>query len=143
MVTTAKLPKEVGRLVRFGIVGLSGTLLDFLVLTFLKEAAGFTTLLANTLSYSVGLINNFTWNRLWTYPDSRSKPLLTQLSQFAMVSLMGVMINNLIVLMLEPSLGALIGNPEIGYLPAKVVATGVVVFWNFIVNRLWTFNDIQ
>jgi len=33
-------------------------------------------------------------------------------------------------------------HPEMGYIPAKVVAIGVVVLWNFLANRAWTFNDV-
>ena len=31
----------------------------------------------------------------------------------------------------------------IGYNGAKVIATGVVMFWNFFINRLWTYNDVK
>jgi putative flippase GtrA len=58
--------KEIKRFSRFLTAGTVGTLLDFGLLTLLK-LAGLPTLLANTLSFSAGLINNFTWNRLWTF----------------------------------------------------------------------------
>jgi len=50
-------------------------------------------------------------------------------------------LNNLIVLSFEGVLGRLLGQPEWGYLPAKVIATGVVVFWNYFANRTWTFKS--
>lgn len=138
--TLAKTSQEVIRFTRFALVGAIGTLLDFAVLTILKEAFGFPTLIANTISYGAGLLNNFTLNRLWTYPESRSKKIWAQLGQFGFVSLIGVLLNNLIVLALEPIFSTWFGS--LGYLPAKAVATGLVVFWNFTANRVWTFNDI-
>jgi putative flippase GtrA len=134
--------KEAQRFLRFLVVGAGGTMLDFGLLTVLK-LAGLPTLPANTAAFSAGVVNNFTWNRLWTYADSRSKQWTVQLGQFAVVSLIGLALNNAVVLLLEAPFGALFNNTEFGYLPAKVIATGIVVFWNFFVNRYWTFNDVS
>lgn len=135
--------KEVGRFIRFALVGASGTILDFVLLILFKEWLKLPLLLANSLSYSAGIINNYSLNRLWTYPDSRQKRLAWQLGQFAVVSVIGLLLNNLIVLGLEEPLGKLLNTPRIGYLAAKIVATGLVVFWNFFINRYWTFNDVE
>ncbi len=132
--------KEIERFSRFLAVGAVGTLLDFSLLTLLK-LAGLPTLLANSLSFTAGLINNFTWNRLWTFSDIIQPDWKKQLAQFTAVSLIGLAINNLIVLSLENILGAMLGQPAWGYLPAKVIATGVVVFWNYFANRMWTFKE--
>jgi putative flippase GtrA len=132
--------KEIQRFSRFLVVGAVGTFLDFGLLTLLK-LAGLPTLLANTFSFSAGLINNFTWNRLWTFGDAERIDWHRQLAQFTMVSLIGLALNNLIVLSLESLLGDMLGQPQWGYLPAKVIATGVVVFWNYFANRKWTFKN--
>ena len=138
---TSPLPKqEVTRLTRFLTVGAVGTLLDFSILTLLK-LAGMPTLFANSLSFTAGLLNNFTWNRLWTFSDTVHADWRKQLAQFTLVSLIGLAVNNLIVLSLENLLGAILGTPEWGYLPAKIIATGVVVFWNYFANRMWTFKN--
>ena len=135
------LPKqEVTRFVRFLTVGAVGTLLDFSILTQLK-LAGMPTLLANSLSFIAGLLNNFTWNRLWTFGNTIKADWRKQFVQFTLVSLVGLVLNNLIVLSLESMLGTLLSQPEWGYLPAKVIATGVVVFWNYFANRTWTFKN--
>jgi putative flippase GtrA len=131
--------KEIQRFSRFLAVGAVGTLLDFSLLTLLK-LAGLPTLFANTFSFTAGLINNYTWNRLWTFHDATPANWRRQLMQFTTVSLIGLALNNLIVLSLEGLLGAMFGQPEWGYLPAKVIATGVVVFWNYFANRKWTFK---
>lgn len=138
---TSPLPKqEVTRLTRFLTVGAVGTLLDFSILTLLK-LAGMPTLFANSLSFTAGLLNNFTWNRLWTFGDTLHADWRKQLAQFTLVSLIGLAVNNLIVLSLENLFGTILGAPEWAYLPAKVIATGVVVFWNYFANRMWTFKN--
>ena len=131
--------KEIERFSRFLAVGAVGTLLDFSLLTLLK-LAGLPTLLANSLSFTAGLVNNFTWNRLWTFGDAIQPDWRRQLVQFTAVSLVGLALNNLIVLSLEGIFGAMLYQPDWGYLPAKVIATGVVVFWNYFANRMWTFK---
>lgn len=131
--------RELIRFSRFLTVGAIGTVLDFSILTLLK-LAGFPTLVANSLSFTAGLINNFTWNRLWTFGDVIQANWRRQLLQYAAVSLIGLALNDLLVVSLEGMLGAWLGLPEWGYLPAKVIATGTVVFWNYFANRMWTFQ---
>jgi putative flippase GtrA len=131
--------KELGRFARFLAVGALGTCLDFGLLSFLKTL-GFSTLVANTASFSAGVANNFSLNRLWTFADAKHSDWHKQLMQFLLVSLLGLALNNTIVLLLEVPLGGLLVQPGYGYLPAKVIATGVVVFWNYLANRYWTFR---
>lgn len=130
---------EVTRFARFLTVGAVGTLLDFSILALLK-LAGMPTLAANTLSFTAGLFNNFTWNRLWTFGDAVKSDWRRQLAQFTLVSLVGLALNNLIVLSLEGIFSLWI-DTQWAYLPAKVIATGVVVFWNYFANRTWTFKN--
>jgi putative flippase GtrA len=139
-ISTITTNKELTRFSRFLTVGAIGTILDFSLLTALK-LAGFPTILANTFSFTAGLVNNFTWNRLWTFRDNLRSDWHTQFAQYALVSLVGLALNDLIVVLLEDILGAILNQPAWGYLPAKVVATGVVVFWNYFANRTWTFKN--
>lgn len=125
---------EMGRIIRFLTVGASGTLLDLALFAVLKQAFGWATLPANIVSFSAGILNNFTWNRLWTFADVRAKRAYVQFLQFAVVSLGGLLLNTLLVLFLEPLSGVAL---------AKALATGVVVCWNFSANRYWTFNDAR
>lgn len=142
MTTLSIIPqnKEATRFARFLTVGAVGTVLDFSILTLLK-LAGLPTLFANSISFTAGLLNNFTWNRLWTFGDSAKVDWRRQLAQFTLVSLVGLALNNLIVLSLEGLFGAMLGSSQWAYLPAKVIATGVVVFWNYFANRTWTFKN--
>ena len=75
-----------------------------------------------------------------TFSDAQNSDWRRQLGQFLLVSLVGLSLNNVIVLALEAPLGQFLDQPGYGYLPAKVIATGVVVFWNYFANRYWTFK---
>jgi putative flippase GtrA len=132
--------KEMERLSRFLTVGAVGTLLDFSLLTLLK-LAGLPTLSANSLSFAVGLANNFIWNRLWTFGDSVQPDWHRQLAKFTTISLVGLALSSGLVFSLEGPLGQLLGHPQWGYLPAKLIATAAVLFWNYFANRTWTFKQ--
>ncbi|MCA9934305.1 MAG: GtrA family protein [Ardenticatenaceae bacterium] len=140
-------PKEAERFLKFMVVGTIGFVVDFGTLTLLKETTPLATVVANTISFTLAVISNFTFNRYWTYPDSRSKPLMSQLGQFAVVSTIGLVINNLILVSLEGVFDSWLADWDVlpirGYIPAKMVATVVVLFWNFFINRYWTYNDVE
>ena len=140
-------PKEAERFVKFLIVGTIGFVVDFGTLTLLKELTPLSTGVANTISFSAAVVSNFTLNRYWTYPDSRSKSIFSQLGQFTLVNVIGLIINTTILLILEKVFDSLLVNfPMIqirGYIPAKMIATVVVLFWNFFVNRYWTYSDVD
>jgi putative flippase GtrA len=156
-------PKEAERFAKFLVVGTIGFIVDFGTLAFLVEGVGLPELvaentpfsatvgliLANTISFTLAVISNFTLNRYWTYPESRSKRKRQQLPQFALVSLGGLMLNNTILALTQPLFNSLleISDPFQGviegYILAKMLATGVVLFWNFFVNRYWTYKDVD
>lgn len=151
--------QELARFIKFAIVGTIGTVVDFGVLNLLIQLAGFDKFWANTCSFSAAVVSNFTWNRLWTFPESRERPLLSQLGQFALVNVAGLAINQAIFLgldrfvlgqagVLAESMSALadavgIAHFALAYNLAKAIAIIVVLFWNFGVNRVWTYKGIK
>ncbi len=149
--------KEVIRFLKFSTVGTIGAAVDFGILYLLHVVAGLHIVPANTCSFTAAVLSNFTWNRYWTYPDSRSKPIRTQLVQFFVVNIAGWGINTGILVLLRYPCVSLVGtvtrslaislSPELlyklGYNLAKAIATAVVLFWNFFVNRFWTYSDVS
>lgn len=133
--------KEFGRFAKFSIVGAFGAVVDFGVLNLMHKMFSWPLLWANTLSVSVAILSNFTWNRLWTFPESRSRRKRQQLTQFAVISVIGLGINNLIVVGLDAVFSPFIPDPW-DYNLAKAIAIGVVLFWNFGANRLWTYRGL-
>ncbi len=138
----AKPPRKLNaRMFKFMLVGFSGTVLDYSLL-FLLKSLGAPTLLANTCSFTVGMLNNFYWNRHWTFSrTSASKTYLHQFAQYLLVSLVGLGINNLLLVGLEAPLGALLGNAYLGFLLAKITATAGAFIWNYLANLSWTFRE--
>lgn len=155
-------PKEAERFIKFLFVGTFGFIIDFGTLTFLVEVVrvpesverltSFSPtvglIFANTISFTLAVISNFTLNRYWTYPESRGKRKRVQLPQFTLVSVIGLILNNFILAILHTPFDSVLHLftfiPESidGYVPAKMVATIVVLFWNFFINRYWTYSNV-
>ena len=132
---------EVVRFVKFGIVGAIGAVVDFSVLNLGIQVFGLAKWLANTFSFSAAVLSNFTWNRLWTFPESRDRPVGPQLGQFLLVNVVGYAINQAIFLSLDRYVFS--DWDAWGYNLSKAIAIGVVLFWNFGINRIWTYRGIR
>ena len=156
---TSLNPKELERFIKFAIVGAIGAVVDFVVLNIMKiifERMGLGVgwhigldpnqiqlIAANTISFTTAVISNFTWNRLWTFPESRDRPIIPQLLQFATVNVIGLVINTFILVFMDHYVFSQFFDHRISYNLAKAFAIGVVLFWNFGVNRIWTYKGIE
>ncbi len=132
---------ELTRFLKFAVVGAIGSAIDFGVLNLLVLLFGWPKGNANLVSVSCAIVSNFLWNRYWTFPESRERSFHTQLGQYALVNLIGLAINQVVflttdTLWFEPTFGTL------GYNLAKATAILIVLFWNFFVNRRWTYKNI-
>ncbi|MCX8062255.1 MAG: GtrA family protein [Anaerolineales bacterium] len=145
--------KERQRFVRFAIVGSLGAVVDFGFFNILAHVIHLRAVLASICSFSLAVINNFTWNRFWTYPDSRSKPLGYQLVLFALINIVGLAIRTPLFVFLEGRLVRFFNQLEIFRLfPLRPIwvahnlslaaAILVVMFWNYYINRYLTYNDV-
>jgi len=145
--------KERTRFLKFAFVGVIGAVIDFGVADLLTNVFHVYLTIAGTISFILAIFSNFIWNRYWTYPDSRSKPLLRQLIQFFTINTMGLAIRLPILKFLGDLLTkALYEAPWlIPFFPPKfladnltlAVAVIIVMFWNFFANRYWTYNDVD
>ncbi len=138
----ADRPREFKRFLKFAIVGAIGMVVDLSVLTASRELLRVSLSLAVGLGFTAAVISNFTWNRLWTFPESRERPLGSQLLQFFVINAIGLGINELVVLGLHPLFSRILPDPP-AYLGAKIIAIGIVLFWNYFVNRKWTYRGID
>jgi putative flippase GtrA len=127
-------------LLKFMTVGLMGTLLDLLVFAILRVRLGIPALLANTIAYGSGTVNNFFLHRHWTFAGWPVKAFGAQFTQFAVVGMVAIVINNLLLLLLQPTFDQMFTESEIGDTAAKVAAMVVSMCITFLVNHLWTFR---
>ena len=138
----ADRPRELMRFLKFAVVGAIGMVVDLTVLTLTREWLGLSLSLAVFLGFSVAVVSNFTWNRVWTFPESRQRPIGSQLVQFFIINAIGLGINEVVVLGLHPVFNRVLHDPA-SYMAAKIIAIGIVLFWNYFVNRKWTYKGIS
>ena len=148
---------ELTRFLKFSVVGTFGAVVDFGAFNVLHGSLGWPAIPASVFSFLAAVTSNFIWNRLWTYPDSRTRSVRRQAGQFALVSVVGLAIRtplfavligpatSLAVILVQTRFGSIAGvtAAALGSNLALAAAVSVVLFWNFLANRLWTYADID
>jgi putative flippase GtrA len=115
--------------IKFLVVGTLNTLIDvglYLLLTRWVDSFDDIRWLAKAISYSVGVVNSFYWNKTWTF-RSQTSPTKTFMP-FTLANLVGVGIN---ASMMHICLEAWHSHELLSF----VVATGVSFAWNFLVSK--------
>lgn len=144
--------RERVRFLKFATVGALGALIDFAVMNFMTHTFSLRLVFAGTVSFLCAVMSNFTLNRYWTYPDSRSRHFLHQLGMFVLVNAAGIAIRIPILHYGEPPMALFVErmahvSQATAHLLAKNATLGfaiaVVMIWNFFINRYWTYNDIE
>ncbi len=117
--------------VKFGVVGVSNTLLTLVVYTVLLKVFGVWYLAASAIGFIAGATNGFLLNRRWTFREHVGDALTPV--RWAIVQTAGLAIDELM-------LYVLVHDAKLDKLLAQVCATAVVTVTTFFVNRAWTFR---
>ena len=121
------------KFLKFGVVGLSGTVVDFFITWLCKEKFKWNKFLANSLGFTVAATSNYILNRIWTFQSTNPQVTREYLS-FIFVSIIGLGLNNAIIYILHE-------KGKMNFYLAKVFAIGVVMIWNFFANYIFTFQQ--
>lgn len=128
------MPDSVGIIVRqflsFAGLGLIGTSAHYATLFTLVEALALNPVLASSVGFVVGALVNYYLTRTYTFRSST--PHVYGLPKFAMVAAVGMFLNTSIMSLIT-------FFTSIHYIVAQIVATGIILIWNFLGNRFWTF----
>lgn len=155
-------PQGLRQFIKFCIVGGFNTALDWTLATILLYHTNIPSAIAHSLVGATGLgiqpalltvwvakmlssgtatCNSFFWNRRWTFRVKTRKRRKRQFLQFATVNVGGMLLNSTITtLIVRPFLP---NPPRLAFLGAQATATLVVVFWNFFMNKHWTFRNVN
>lgn len=147
-------PRERTRFLKFAVVGIIGAIVDFGIFNLLSSVLSVNKVSASIVSFSAAVVSNFLWNRYWTYPDSRSKPVTRQLLEFSIVNVIGLIIRTPLFAYLAEKLPKYFESTAyFKYLPltpafwghnvSLAIAVVVVMFWNFFINRYLTYSDVK
>jgi putative flippase GtrA len=119
------------QLFQFGIVGLSGYFVNLAVFAVLNGPFSIHYIPAAILAFCVAVTNNFWWNRHWTF-DAQHGHAGFQAARFLTVSVLALGIN-LVALKL------LVGG-GMNELPSQAISVAIAMPFNFVGNKLWTFD---
>ena len=114
----------------YSLLGQAGRNLENIVLQ-----AGATSLdatLANIVGYSAGIINSFTWNKLWTF--EAKKKTARQFGRFLVLNLFCLLLSSAFLFVFTDYLGW-------AYLPVWFVTMGIITLVNFAVSKYWVFIE--
>ena len=154
--------KENTRFIKFALVGISGTFVDFgffnlfIYLFRLLDFNGFFALdavvIASVFSFVIAVFNNYYWNRNWTYPESKQYSHVDQFLKFSTVSVIGLLIRTPLFAWVKAPVTQwvsemigghfIISSITIGQNIALAAVIVIVLFWNYFANRFWTYKRI-
>ena len=119
------------QLLKFGVVGGSGYLINLGVFAFLSGNLGVYHAVAAVGAFCVAVTSNFLWNRYWTFGPGEGLAHM-QAARFLAVSVACLVINLVV-------LEAIVASSPISELAAQAIAVAVAMPFNFLGNKLWTF----
>lgn len=144
MVSTFKVATILGiqdkiRFIKFGIVGFTGFIVNYIGLEILKRF-GLSTYIATLLATEAAIISNFIFNNIWTFKDkviTKISDIIPQFIKFNFSSLFAVIVQPLIV----SGASNLFGDTSIIHFVALVFALVVVIIpYNYVVYNLFIWR---
>ncbi|HEX4720032.1 MAG TPA: GtrA family protein [Thermoleophilaceae bacterium] len=117
---------------KFLLVGSSGYVVNLIVFTFSLKVLGVHHIAAATIAFGVAVMNNFWWNRHWTFA-ARGGHAGFQAARFFTVSVIAFLIQLAI-------LELLVTGPDLPKVLAQAISLVLATPVNFIGNKLWSFR---
>ena len=126
-----KLYNKYRELIKYCIIGCSGALLDFIVYTILIKAFGMNYLLANALSVTAGITNNFFLNAYLNFKVTDK--LFKRFISFYLVGMLGLLVSEILLYLLVDIM-------SMNSIIAKIITIFVITIVQFILNKTITFK---
>lgn len=120
----------IGQLCRFVVTGGLAFLVDFVVLWFFTETIQIHYLIANTLAFVSSVVLNYILSVKWVFSPSAQNTKQTELVVFMVLSTIGLGINQVV-------LWLCVDWVQISPMLGKIVATAIVMVYNFISRKIW------
>lgn len=134
--------------IRFGMVGVLNTLIDFGVLNFLSwifgVAMGWPVIIFKAMAVSAAMINSYFFNKRWVFKKKEGSGHLRESMLFVIFTVLGMSLNAAIVYYFSTYVNPIFGITEIIWLNiGNIAATVVSLFWNFFWYKYLVFRPIS
>ncbi|MDF2477769.1 MAG: GtrA family protein [Sphingobacterium sp.] len=120
------------KILKFGIVGIIGLIIDFTITFILKEKFKINKFIANSAGFLLAVVNNYLLNKYWTFHSVKNHYMLEFLSFFS-ICFIGLVLNNTILYILNE-------KNKFSFYLSKAASISIVMIWNFSANYLITFH---
>ncbi|NLP21473.1 MAG: GtrA family protein [Erysipelotrichaceae bacterium] len=124
----SKLFKQI---MKFGFVGGTAFLIDYLVMIFLTEVFSINYLISSVISFCISVIYNYIMSIVWVFEVDEEKSKTQTFAMFIILSIIGLLINTVVMWLLVD------GTDLMPYTIAKIIATAVVMVYNFISRKIF------
>lgn len=121
------------KIIRFGLVGASGMVLDYGVTFLCKEVFLFDKYIANFFGFAVAATSNYALNRRFVFQD-QARSHRRQYTGFIAIAMIGLTLNSAIIWLLTDKF------MNLNFYFAKGIAIGIVFIWNFVLNNWVNFR---
>jgi putative flippase GtrA len=121
------------------IVGLIATIVEWAVFYLLANIFNIDTYLSVALSFIVSTFANWLAGRLLTFKNAENKSMWKEILSIYGASVIGLLLNELIMWLLLSFV--FIQKTSFQKMMAKVIATAIVFFWNFLIRKLYIYKD--
>lgn len=135
------------QLAKFGLVGVTNTVIDFGIFNLFIWATGLATgnsiYLFKVISVSAAIINSYIWNKFWSFnrPAIDEASARKEFTQFILISLFGLLLNTGVASLFINGIGAPGSmDPKLWANIANAVASVSVLAWNFVGYKFFVFK---
>ena len=122
--------KLIAQFMKFGVVGVIAFVIDYGLLALLTEVFGVNYLVSATISFTVSVIFNYLASMRYVFTHKEDMSRRREFVIFVVLSVIGLIINNQCMWAGVELLG-------IHYLITKIVATAIVMIWNFVTRKIF------
>ena len=125
------MKKLFNQIVKFGLVGVIATVIDYGLMVLFTEVFHIPALISAAISFTISVIFNYIASVKWVFDVDKEKNSKTkEIIVFIILSIIGLCINELIMYLMDKLFG-------VDYRISKLFATGVVMCWNFITRKIF------
>jgi putative flippase GtrA len=122
---------------KFGVVGTIAFLIDYGVLMLLNQGFGMDATIAAFISYIISVIFNYVASMRYVFTRRDDISRRREFTIFVVLSLIGLVINEIIMYFGVMALG----NSALMVTAVKLLATVIVMVWNFFSRKKWLDAD--
>ena len=127
------MKKLFDQILKFGVVGILATIIDFGVLYVLSQPLGMDPVLSAGISFCVSLVFNYVASMRYVFRHREDMSRSREFVIFLVLSLIGLALNEAIM-----AAGvSVLGNSALSVMGTKVLATAIVMVWNFVSRKKW------